>query len=221
MDETKDGMQKEVTTLKSRRLKRKSEEGSIADTSIGKTSQENERPSPKLRKFSSKLPTVVGEKQTEETEVEGNHTPLHHATENVPKPSQLTHKIKSYDRCKERKKPLVPPLGNLDEDRESSKLAAGFILSPRAERPYKCNCCGKQFKYFSNLKSHMKIVHKKVVEASPKDNRDLHITVGSGQVFQCEICFRDFKYFSNLRTHRLVHTSSELGSAKSQVNNYE
>jgi len=213
MDETKEGMQKGLTTLKSRRLKRKSEEGSIADTSIGKTSQENERPSPKLRKFSSKLPTVVREKQTEETEVEGNHTPLRHATENVPKPSQLTHKIKSYDRCKERKKPLVPPLGNLDEDRESSKLAVGFILSPRAERPYKCNCCGKQFKYFSNLKSHMKIVHKKMVEGSPNDSKDS--VVGCGQVFQCEICFRNFKYFSNLRTHRLVHTSSELDSEKS------
>ena len=115
--------------------------------------------------------------------------------------------LKHTNRCKERKKPLVPRLYNLNEDGEASNFATGFILSPRAERPYKCNLCVKQFKYFSNLKSHMKIVHKKIVESHPENSNSS--TVGNGKVFQCELCFRNFKYFSNLRTHQLVHTSND------------
>ena len=100
---------------------------------------------------------------------------------------------------------FVPPLDGLNEHREFSECATGFILSPRADKPYQCHFCAKQFKYFSNLKSHMNIIHSKLIENSPKDSKTS--TVGSGQVFQCEICLRNFKYFSNLRTHRLVHTS--------------
>ena len=159
------------------------------------------RPSPKLRKY------------TDGVGVKENALLSCQSTEKVLKPSQLTYLTIGYNRCKDRKKPLVPRLDNLIDDTESSNSGIGFILSPQAERPYKCNFCGKQFKYFSNLKSHMKIVHKKMVESSPKDRKDS--TVGSGQVFQCEICFRNFKYFSNLRTHSLVHTSSELNSVNS------
>ena len=171
------------------------------------------RPSPKLRKYCCKVSTVESEKQREETDASDNVLLSFQSTVNVLKPSQCT--TKSHNRCKERKKPLVPRLENLNEDRESSKTAAGFILSPRADRPYKCSFCSKQFKYFSNLKSHMNIVHKKMVESSPEDSKDS--IVRNGQVFQCEICFRNFKYFSNLRTHRLVHTSSEMDSNNSQV----
>lgn len=130
------------------------------------------------------------------------------------KPSKET-TTKSRRRSKDRKKPLVPRLESLNEesDREFSECGTGFILSPRAEKPYKCHFCAKQFKYFSNLKSHMNIVHKKMIENSPEDSKTS--TVGNGQVFQCEICFRNFKYFSNLRTHRLVHTSElEAGNAE-------
>lgn len=128
------------------------------------------------------------------------------------KPSKET-TTKSRRRSKDRKKPLVPRLDSLNEDREFSECGTGFILSPRAEKPYKCHFCAKQFKYFSNLKSHMNIVHKQMIENSPEESKTS--TVGNGQVFQCEICFRNFKYFSNLRTHRLVHTSElEAGNAE-------
>ena len=125
---------------------------------------------------------------------------------------------KSHRRSKDRKKPLVPRLDSLNEDGYFSECAAGFILSPRAEKPYKCNFCAKQFKYFSNLKSHMNIVHKKMIQNSPEDNKTS--SVGNGQTFECEICFRNFKYFSNLRTHRLVHTSEvEASNAEREKTN--
>ena len=129
------------------------------------------------------------------------------------KPSKVT-TAKSYRRNKDRKKLLVPPLDGLNDHREFSECATGFILSPRADKPFQCHFCTKQFKYFSNLKSHMNIVHKKMIENSPKDSKTS--TVGSGQVFQCEICLRNFKYFSNLRTHRLVHTS-EIETCNSEI----
>ena len=173
------------------------------------------RPSPKLRKYCYKVSTVESEKQRDETDASEQALLSCQSSVDVQKPSQLTCTTKSHSRCKERKKPLVPRLENLNEDRESSKNAVGFILSPRADRPYKCTFCSKQFKYFSNLKSHMNIVHKKMVESSLDDSKDS--IVRNGQVFQCEICFRNFKYFSNLRTHGLVHTSSELDSNNSQV----
>lgn len=120
---------------------------------------------------------------------------------------------KAHRRNKNKKKPLVPPLGSLNENTEFADFATGFILSPRAEKPYRCHLCVKQFKYFSNLKSHMNIVHKKMIEQSHIHSKTS--TVGNGQVFQCEICFRNFKYFSNLRTHRLVHTTSGLEAVDS------
>ena len=170
------------------------------------------RLSPKLRKYSRILPLNESENQAEEINEKTNDFALPSSeqfTEKTLKPSHLTH---TKIQCKDRKKPLVPRLQNLNEDEHSKSdvCVAGFILSPRAERPYKCNLCVKQFKYFSNLKSHMKIVHKKMVESSPEDSN--RSTLGNGQVFQCEICYRNFKYFSNLRTHRLVHTNNDSKS---------
>lgn len=130
----------------------------------------------------------------------------------VLKPSKGT-MAKSNRRSKDRKL-LVPPLDSLNEHRGFSECATGFVLSPRADKPYQCHFCTKQFKYFSNLKSHMNIVHKKMIENCPKDSKTS--TVGNGQVFQCEICSRNFKYFSNLRTHRLVHTS-EVETGNSEI----
>ena len=121
---------------------------------------------------------------------------------------------KNHRRSKDKKKLLVPPLDDLNEHREFSECTTGFILSPRADKPYQCHFCAKQFKYFSNLKSHMNVVHRRMIENSPKDSKTS--TVGSGQVFQCEICLRNFKYFSNLRTHRLVHTS-EVETCNSEI----
>ena len=170
------------------------------------------RLSPKLRKYSRILPLNESENQAEEINEKTNDFTLPSSeqfTEKTLKPSHFTH---TNIQCKDRKNPLVPRLQNLNEDEHSKSdvCVAGFILSPRAERPYKCNLCVKQFKYFSNLKSHMKIVHKKMVESSPEDSNSS--TLGNGQVFQCEICYRNFKYFSNLRTHRLVHTSNDSKS---------
>ena len=116
-------------------------------------------------------------------------------------------------RSKDKKKPMVPPLGSFNENTEFTDSATGFILSPQAEKPYQCHLCIKQFKYFSNLKSHMNIVHKKTIVQSHIDSKTPHHA--NGQLFQCEVCFRNFKYFSNLRTHRLVHTTTEINDAVS------
>ena len=158
-------------------------------------------------------PTTESNEQAKEANIKETSLLPCQSTVNELKPMRLNCKTKNISRCKDRKKPLIPLLDNLNEDSELSKSTIGFIHSPRAERPYKCSSCSKEFKYFSNLKSHMHIVHKKMVERSPKDCNDS--IVSNGQVFQCEICFRNFKYFSNLRTHRLVHTSSELHLNKS------
>ena len=165
------------------------------------------RLSPKLRKYSHILLPNESESQAGEINCKKNAILFCESSKNTQKLSQFTSTTKAHNRCKERKKPLVPRLYNLNEDGEASNFATGFILSPRAERPYKCNLCVKQFKYFSNLKSHMKIVHKKIVESHPENSNSS--TVGNGKVFQCELCFRNFKYFSNLRTHQLVHTSND------------
>ena len=120
---------------------------------------------------------------------------------NIPVPGFVRHHTGKNDR-----RPLVPCLDYFIGDRKSTESPT-FILSPCAEKQYICKYCNKQFKYFSNLKSHMKIVHKQIVDQSSKDT--LISMNHDGQVFQCEVCFRNFKYPSNLRTHRLVHTGSE------------
>lgn len=171
-----------------------------------------------MRKYSRRLPPTDNEHCTVDNNTNQINTKENallsscQSPEYALKPSKGT-TTRNRSRSKDRKKPLVPRLNSLNEDREFSEGATGFILSPRAERPYKCHFCVKQFKYFSNLKSHMNVVHKKKIEKSPTDMKTS--TVGNGQVFQCEICFRNFKYFSNLRTHRLVHTNNELEAGNS------
>lgn len=209
VDKKKDTIQQELVAFKSRKLKRKSEEGRTTDCNIGIPSLENERPSPKLRKYSFAIPTVKSDKQEKE---ETDLLPCQ-STVNELLPERLNCKTEGINKCKETKKPLITLLDHLNEESNPIKSAVGYILSPRAVRPFKCSFCGKEFKYFTNLKSHTIIVHKKMVESSPKDSKNP--TVQNGQVFQCEICFRTFKYFSNLRTHRLVHTSSDLDLNKS------
>ena len=175
--------------------------------------------SPKLRKYSRRIPPkdaeqCVADNKTIQTEMKENVLLLSCQTPGyVVKSSKVT-TAKNYRKSKDRKKPLVPPLDDLNEHRGFSECATGFILSPRADKPYQCHFCTKQFKYLSNLKSHMNIVHKKIIENSPKDTKTY--TEGRGQIFQCEICLRNFKYFSNLRTHRLVHTS-EIETCSSET----
>lgn len=202
-EDTTNGLQKSK-----RHLKRKSEEGSTSGSCIGGNTLQND--SSKLRKYSRRIPPTEAEEciaddKTIQTEMKENMLFLScHSPGYAVKSSKGT-TAKNYSRSKDKKKLLVPPLDGLNEHREFSECATGFILSPRADKPYQCHFCAKQFKYFSNLKSHMNIIHRKLIENSPKDSKTS--TVGSGQVFQCEICLRNFKYFSNLRTHRLVHTS--------------
>ncbi|EDO47539.1 predicted protein [Nematostella vectensis] len=73
----------------------------------------------------------------------------------------------------------------------------------RKGNTYICLACKQRFKYFSNIKSHLKVVHRKTLEdssplCSPENPRSSSI--------QCEICERKFKYLSNLRTHLKVHS---------------
>lgn len=120
--------------------------------------------------------------------------------------------------------PLTPKSSrtnrNLDEPTECSRLGGDqsraslstnanslftVVSSRRAEKPFKCNQCYKSFKYFSNIKSHLQVVHKKAVNA-PK-SRDSHFSdTCENHVIQCDVCLRHFKYATNLRAHRLVHS---------------
>jgi len=211
-EDTRKGLQKSR-----RQLKRKSEEGSTTGSCIGENILQND--SPKQRKYSCRIPPndaeqCVADDKTIQTEMKENMLLLSCQSPRYAVKSSKGTTAKNYRRSKDRKKLLVPPLDGLDEHRGFSESAPGFILSPRADKPYQCHFCTKQFKYFTNLKSHMNIVHKKMIENSPKDSKTS--TVGSGQVFQCEICLRNFKYFSNLRTHRLVHTS-EIETCNSEI----
>lgn len=200
MDGTRDLTQQEVSNLQSRRLKRKSEEGVKCNKVFDIPLAENERPSPKLRKYSFTLQAETDKQEDAEAkESECQFTadvPLHYICT-----------TKDLNGSYVKKRPLVPRLENVNVDREQSPSKAGVILSLRAEKPFKCGFCCKQFKYSCNLKSHTKIVHKKNAENHSKICMDS--SVNSAQVFQCEVCFRNFKYISNLRTHRLVHTSNE------------
>ena len=79
------------------------------------------------------------------------------------------------------------------------------VRSTRVEKPFKCNLCHKNFKYFSNIKSHLQVVHKRAVDTP--ESRDPHYSDTCGNhVIQCDICLRHFKYATNLRAHRLVHS---------------
>ena len=175
--------------------------------------------SSKLRKYSRRIPPTdveqcVVDDKIIQSEIKENTLLLSYQSPGYAVKSSKGTTAKNCRRSKDKKKLPVPPLDGLHEHRGFSECTTGFILSPRADKPYQCHFCAKQFKYFSNLKSHMNIVHRKMIENSPKDSTTS--TVGSGQVFQCEICLRNFKYFSNLRTHRLVHTS-ELETCNSEI----
>lgn len=80
-----------------------------------------------------------------------------------------------------------------------------------SEYKFKCPTCKKQFKYLSNLKSHLSIVHKNLYNDSSKPikscNQGQTQPQGKTKSYQCEVCLKKFKYSSNLTTHRKVHSS--------------
>lgn len=202
MEGTKDLRQLENSNFQSRKLKRKSEEAAKTDRSIEIPSEENERPSPKIRKCTSaKLPAEKYEQGDMDVKEKGSIS-----CSKSSSPSQFHGMSKNLSGAKDGRKPLERQTENLIKHKEQVQSVAGVILSSHTEKPYKCSFCDKRFKHLCNLKSHGKIVHKKDVESSFKICMD---NLGrNGQGFQCEICFRDFKYINNLRTHRLVHTSN-------------
>lgn len=202
MEGTKDLMKLKNSNFQSGKLKRKSEEGTITEKSIDIPSEENERPSCKIRKCTTaKLPAEKYE-QEDNMDIKGSIS-----CSKSSSPSQFHGMLKNLSGAKDGRKPLERKMENLLEHKEQVQSVAGVILSSHTEKPYKCSFCNKRFKHLCNLKSHGKIVHKKDVESSFNICMD---SLGrNGEGFQCEICFRDFKYISNLRTHRLVHTSND------------
>lgn len=202
MEGTKDLMKLKNSNFQSGKLKRKIEEGTITEKSIDIPSEENERPSCKIRKCTTaKLPAEKYE-QGDNMDIKGSIS-----CSKSSSPSQFHGMLKNLSGAKDGRKPLERKMENLLEHKEQVQSAAGVILSSHTEKPYKCSFCDKRFKHLCNLKSHGKIVHKKDVESSFNICMD---SLGrNGEGFQCEICFRDFKYISNLRTHRLVHTSND------------
>ena len=76
-------------------------------------------------------------------------------------------------------------------------------------RTHSCPRCSKEFKYYSNLKSHWEIIHKQNVDNLREGLIIPPSADSEGLSFQCKVCSRVFKYASNLRTHRLVHTGQE------------
>ncbi|XP_029199191.2 zinc finger protein 233-like [Acropora millepora] len=202
MEGTKDLMKLKNSNFQSGKLKRKSEEGAITEKSIDIPSEENERPSCKIRKCTTaKLPAEKYEQGDMDVKEKGSMSCKSSS------PLQFHGMSKNLSGAKDGRKPLERKMENLIKHKEQVQSAAGVILSSHTEKPYKCIFCDKQFKHLCNLKSHGKIVHKKDIESSFKICMD---PLGrNGQGFQCEICFRDFKYISNLRTHRLVHTCND------------
>lgn len=77
-----------------------------------------------------------------------------------------------------------------------------------SECKFKCPTCYKQFRYLSNLKSHISVVHKMVYK-DPKTSPILTSTNSQNKQksYECHSCFKKFKYLSNLKTHRKVHSS--------------
>lgn len=94
--------------------------------------------------------------------------------------------------------------------RQAKKLGISAVDLPHAEKPYCCSICNKQFKYYSNLKSHWEVIHKRNVDDLSEELRSSSAADWSDVSFQCEVCLRDFKYASNLRTHQLVHTGQDI-----------
>lgn len=105
-------------------------------------------------------------------------------------------------------------------DDQEKKLQARSLLGLSAESrrksseyKFKCPTCKKQFKYLSNLKSHLSIVHKNLYSASeskplrPSNHSSEQAIQGRAKEYQCEVCLKKFKYASNMKTHRKVHST--------------
>lgn len=58
------------------------------------------------------------------------------------------------------------------------------------EKQWKCEVCGKGFRFASQLKKHKKI----------------H---GNEKEYQCDVCKKQFRQLSNLKTHRKIHTGEK------------
>ena len=80
-----------------------------------------------------------------------------------------------------------------------------IVSSRDTEKLFQCSFCCKNFKYFSNVKSHLQVVHKRAV-GTPEAPDLYQSNSCKDNELQCDICFRHFKYATNLRTHRLVHS---------------
>eukprot|EP00112_Aurelia_sp_Birch-Aquarium-sp1_P016362 Seg3702.2 transcript_id=Seg3702.2/GoldUCD/mRNA.D3Y31 product="hypothetical protein" protein_id=Seg3702.2/GoldUCD/D3Y31 len=76
------------------------------------------------------------------------------------------------------------------------------------ESNFTCHECEKQFKYQSNLKTHVMTVHGGALfkSGSQKNVRSLE------DLLICDVCSLVFKYSVNLRAHKAGHTRNKLNS---------
>lgn len=114
---------------------------------------------------------------------------------------------------------------SLIDDQEKKLQARNLLgLSPNSRRKsseymFKCPTCKKQFKYLSNLKSHLSIVHKNLYNNNNNNNSsesNMRVRQNNDckkekqprkKGHECEVCLKMFKYASNLKTHRKVHST--------------
>ncbi|BFZ00054.1 hypothetical protein BsWGS_03093 [Bradybaena similaris] len=87
------------------------------------------------------------------------------------------------------------------------------------EKPYKCDICGKWFKYRTYLSTHHKIIHSKE-KAYKCDFCGKAFSVSSylsrhkrrhtdEKPYKCDVCGQGFNYSSYLSTHKRIHTGEK------------
>lgn len=113
MEGTKDLMKLKNSNFQSGKLKRKSEEGTITEKSIDIPSEENERPSCKIRKCTTaKLPAEKYE-QEDNMDIKGSIS-----CSKSSSPSQFHGMLKNLSGAKDGRKPLERKMENLLEHKE-------------------------------------------------------------------------------------------------------
>ena len=107
-----------------------------------------------------------------------------------------------------KKSPKTEPRGILCRTLSQNPFNLKKDRSFSEESNFTCHECEKQFKYQSNLKTHVMTVHGGALlkSGSQKNVRSLD------DLLICDVCSLVFKYSVNLRAHKAGHTRNKLNS---------